>query len=141
LRLNAGRVETIFEQALEFTGAERDAFVGGACGDDGALMQDVRSLLAAHERSGILEAAASDLAELAGAEARREEPIGPYQVLRRRGRGGMGEVYLAERQILASLDHPASRPRAGQHPGRVGRTGEASGPPYSNSIRNRRARA
>jgi len=132
------RVEAVFEEALELSGEARDAYVQAACGEDVALERDVRALLAAHDRSGILEVASRHLAELADdGSGPREERIGPYQVLRRLGRGGMGAVYLAERddgqfrrrvavkvlrsgaddlpiyrrflaerQILASLDHP-----------------------------------
>jgi serine/threonine-protein kinase len=131
------QVKSILDGALEAQPAERTAFVAVACGNDGGLREEVESLLAFE----------------AGSERFIEEPIfgrfsgrleglaegqrvGPYQVVREIGRGGMGAVYLAvradteydkqvalkvvgygaaeqiarrfraERQILAHLDHP-----------------------------------
>jgi tetratricopeptide (TPR) repeat protein len=131
------QVKAVLDDALETGPAERAAFVAAACGEDPELRAEVESLLAFEEES----------------EAFIEEPlfgrfsggpeglvagqrVGPYQVVREIGQGGMGAVYLAvradeefdrqvalklvgvgsaativrrfraERQILAHLDHP-----------------------------------
>jgi serine/threonine-protein kinase len=130
------RVDELFEAALERPAAERSAWLHGAAAGDAELVREVEELLAAHELAdGVLDANVADV-------MRRLEPddtrrIGVYRVVRELGRGGMGVVYLAERddgqfrrrvavkllrgnpdaeelrsrfiaerQILASLDHP-----------------------------------
>jgi serine/threonine-protein kinase len=123
--------EAVFLDALDQPGEVRARWVAEQCGEDDALRIEVLALLDAHERaSGFL--------------SRRPVPapetgrhIGPWRVVRELGRGGMGVVYLAERddgqfqrqvaikllrhspdaeelqrrfgaerQILASLNHP-----------------------------------
>jgi eukaryotic-like serine/threonine-protein kinase len=127
------RAEAIFDAALDREGGERAAFVAAECGGDVALRAQVMSLLEAHERvDGILEEDARSLLPRDDAPRR----VGPYRIAREIGRGSMGVVYeaerddgqflrrvaikvlragddaglrqrvLAERQILAALDHP-----------------------------------
>jgi eukaryotic-like serine/threonine-protein kinase len=96
------RIESIFDEALDRPPDTRDAFVAEACAGDDHLLAEVQALLAAHERDGSpLDRGAAGIAasllddhEQRHGEARR---IGPYRVLRELGRGGMGVVYLAER--------------------------------------------
>jgi len=134
-----GRVEELFERALELPRDVRERWLKERCREEPELREAVRALLLAHERAGgILEAtvpAAADMIPRMPAVPRPER-VGPYRVLDEIGRGGMGVVYLAERddgqfrrrvalklirgapdeellerilaerQILASLDHP-----------------------------------
>ena len=46
------RVKAIFSEALELAGAEREAFIVQACGDDLALRADVQAYLHAAEDAG-----------------------------------------------------------------------------------------
>jgi serine/threonine protein kinase/TolB-like protein/tetratricopeptide (TPR) repeat protein len=140
------RIEELLDAALELPPKEQAALLERACGDDLALREALERLLRAHGRTGdFLESPAADYAApflpdlstfasplVAGAR------VGPYRVVREIGRGGMGAVYLAERddgeyqkqvalkvvagvwalddellgrfraerQILASLEHP-----------------------------------
>ncbi len=82
------RLKELFGAALDRTGAERDAFVASACAGDPTLAAELAALLASHEGApGFLETPAC-------APARR---LGPYELVREIGHGGMGTVFLAAR--------------------------------------------
>jgi eukaryotic-like serine/threonine-protein kinase len=96
------QVKGVLEAALDRSVEERGALVEAACMGDAELRAEVESLLAsaaaAHE---FLETAADPALLRPPAEKRPEARagarIGPYRVLSEIGRGGMGAVYLAER--------------------------------------------
>src|SRR6202043_3031545 len=139
-------IRDVLEKALELAPGERSAFLNRACSSDQSLRQEVETLLASSGglRSNFLQS--SELADGLGADS----GIGSagsleagqlfaqrFQVLRRLGEGGMGQVWLAEqiapvrrqvalklikagmydeaivqrfqseRQSLAIMDHPA----------------------------------
>ena len=95
------RIEALFEEALDVPRGERDAWLAERCGGDRALRGEVEALLEAHdETGGLLDGSEAVAAAAASALLRdddRGRQIGPYRVLRELGRGGMGVVYLAER--------------------------------------------
>lgn len=131
-------LERLFAEAVELPIDQRAAYCDHACAGDAALLDELRTLLAAHEaESGLLDQPAS--ASRAGGpfaqDLSRGTRIGVWSLGALIRRGGAGEVYFAtradgafeqavalkllyreaapdierfhaERQILASLDHP-----------------------------------
>ena len=93
------QLKQIFQSALERNPAERSAFLSQACAEDPALRSEVESLLSSHDEAGeSIEAMAAEAATemLAGDRAIVGKQIAHYKVLNRIGRGGMGEVFLAQ---------------------------------------------
>jgi serine/threonine protein kinase/Flp pilus assembly protein TadD len=96
--------DAVFDAALDLAREERDRYVERACGVDGELCALVKRLLRAHERADEFlatpasEMAAPLLTDLASPPASAmAERVGAYRIVREIGRGGMGAVYLAER--------------------------------------------
>ena len=97
------QADALFDAALDLPEDEQDAFVARAAGDDHELRDEVRELLAAHRRSEdflgrAAHGDASQLREAWDAAIPVAPPrVGPFRVVQEIGRGGMGAVYLAER--------------------------------------------
>ena len=90
------QVRNLFEAALEKPPGEREGFLASAGPD---YLEDVQRLLEAHERrvsflDGTLTAPSDLRTDPARMEGRR---LGPFEILREIGHGGMGTVFLARR--------------------------------------------
>ena len=109
----------LFDEAVALPASERLAFVETATSDDPDLRRELEALLARDARdASMLDVAFEDLvlallgdesvADSSGGDGARSisdardrsevERVGPYRLLREVGRGGMGTVFLAERE-------------------------------------------
>jgi non-specific serine/threonine protein kinase/serine/threonine-protein kinase len=129
------KLKTLFNEVIDLTPAERDRTLERRCEGDVRLREEIISLLEADDRaSGFIERPAA--ATISDGIAPHPLTIGPWRVIREISRGGMGAVFLCERddeykrlvavklirrgmdsdhiiarfrnerRILASLDHP-----------------------------------
>src|SRR4029079_1735172 len=95
------RIETLFEQAMELPETERRPFLAQACGDDAAICDEVVALIASAPTAGVSlrRAVVAEVRMLASdvATAQVGRRIAAFRLTRLIGEGGMGAVYLGER--------------------------------------------
>ncbi|MEA2600098.1 MAG: eukaryotic-like serine/threonine-protein kinase [Acidobacteriota bacterium] len=131
------RVERLFAAAVDLSASERRALLAAAAEEDPELAAEVERLLVADAHAGRFLEDAVEAGAAAVVQGELGRRVGPYRLVGELGRGGMGVVYLAERdgefqqrvavkllhrgletaevlarfqterQILAGLDHPS----------------------------------
>jgi serine/threonine-protein kinase len=97
----------LFQRAIVLPREEQESVVTSACGEDVELRERVLAMLRADsDDTPLIDATPNELASALSAgpppalEGRR---IGPYRIISMLGRGGMGVVYLAQREDVQKL--------------------------------------
>ncbi len=107
------RAGELFDQLIELTPDERGAFLESQTDNDSAVLDVVQRLIAAHDLAidaqPAKQAVASAFANFSSGlgELSPGTEIGPFKVERQLGAGGMGYVYLAQREIDGALQRVA----------------------------------
>ena len=94
------RLKNLVIEALEQPEEERERFIDEACGDDAALRDDLLRLMGHSISDGFLADSALAVDERQQAESLIGATIGRIRIDRLIARGGMGEVYAGEDQLL-----------------------------------------
>ena len=99
------RIQELFHSAADLPQSEQKIFLKNACDGDNELFLEVCAMLAQDAGgNSLLDQKLADVAEktLATGAPLVSKELGPYQISRLLGEGGMGVVYLASRKDLGT---------------------------------------
>ncbi|HEU4511046.1 MAG TPA: serine/threonine-protein kinase, partial [Pyrinomonadaceae bacterium] len=95
------QVKTVLSEALQLDTEQQRQYLDSACANDDDLREEIDLLLAQQvdTANDVIEECAADAARLRLDQAANKvgSRIGAYKILKQIGHGGMGTVYLAER--------------------------------------------
>ncbi len=101
---SAEQVAELFKSVVEIDPEDRQSFLEERCRSSPEVRAEVESLLGVHDRAGkFMERPALELAAESFARDgafRAGQNVGHYEIVSLIGKGGMGEVYLAQDQQL-----------------------------------------
>ena len=90
------KLKEIFQSAVEVTGDERERFLDESCNGDTSMRREVERLLRSHDSDFLEATPVGTFAEtISESSSRSGQRIGHYNVQKKIGSGGMGDVYLA----------------------------------------------
>lgn len=116
--MNGSRLDELFDAAQAIALEQRPAWLDSVCADDPVLRHKLERLLAADARAeGVLEVGAEIIGEVMGGAAAPPQAFGVWRVVGALGHGGMGEVWLAERDDAGFLQRAAVKQVAFPTPG------------------------
>jgi len=90
------KVKAVFQSVIEIEPPERTVFLNDVCRDDADLRREVERLLQEYDSDFLEEPAVRTI----GDSFEKNNKIGHYEILKKLGAGGMGEVYLARDEQL-----------------------------------------
>jgi serine/threonine protein kinase/tetratricopeptide (TPR) repeat protein len=101
------KVQSLFHEAADLPASQQRVFLETQCGDDAGLVSEVLILLEEDARGGSLldgdvAEVASQIFSSSSAGSLPFKEFGPYRIKQALGEGGMGVVYLAQREDLGN---------------------------------------